>query len=48
MELHIYDFHLNFQFGRTEIIWNNLNPNFVKKFVLEYYFEEQQKLRFEV
>ena len=37
-----------FQFGRTEIIWNNLNPDFVKKFVLQYYFEQSQKLKFEV
>ena len=36
------------QFGRTEVIWNNLNPSFVKKFVLEYFFEESQKLRFDV
>jgi len=34
--------------GRTEIVWNNLNPNFVKKFVIDYFFEEAQKLRFEV
>ncbi|KAI0220493.1 Copine-8 [Lamellibrachia satsuma] len=34
------------QLDCTEIIWNNLNPDFVKKFVLEYYFEEQQKLKF--
>lgn len=25
--------------GRTEIIWDNLNPKFVKSFVLDYYFE---------
>lgn len=37
-----------FQFGRTEVIWNNLNPDFVKKFVMQYYFEQSQKLRFEV
>ncbi len=36
------------EFGRTEIVWNNLNPNWVKKFVMNYYFEEAQKLRFEV
>ena len=40
--------HLLFQFGRTEIIWNNLNPDFVKKFVLQYFFEQLQKLKFEV
>ncbi|XP_005099340.1 copine-8 isoform X1 [Aplysia californica] len=36
------------EFGRTEIIWNNLNPDFVKKFVMQYYFEQSQKLKFEV
>ncbi|RUS84077.1 hypothetical protein EGW08_008189 [Elysia chlorotica] len=36
------------ELGRTEIIWNNLNPDFVKKFVMQYYFEESQKLKFEV
>ncbi|XP_060079148.1 copine-8-like [Ylistrum balloti] len=36
------------EFGRTEIIWNNLNPDFVKKFVLHYYFEQSQKLKFEI
>lgn len=36
------------EIGRTEVILNNLNPEFVKKFVLTYYFEERQKLRFEI
>ncbi|ELT95706.1 hypothetical protein CAPTEDRAFT_3259 [Capitella teleta] len=40
-------FRNQIQFGRTEVIWNNLNPNFVKKFLIEYYFEESQKLKFE-
>lgn len=34
--------------GRTELIWNNLNPVFVKKLVIEYFFEESQYLKFEV
>lgn len=34
--------------GRTEVIWNTLNPDFVKKFVLDYFFEESQKLKFEL
>lgn len=34
--------------GRTEVIMNNLNPDFVKTFVLHYFFEEVQKLKFEV
>ncbi|XP_052779910.1 copine-8-like isoform X2 [Mya arenaria] len=36
------------EFGRTEVIWNNLNPDFVKKFVMQYCFEQSQKLKFEV
>ncbi|XP_064632311.1 copine-8-like isoform X2 [Lineus longissimus] len=36
------------EFGRTEIIWDNLNPVFIKKFVMDYFFEESQKLKFEV
>lgn len=34
------------EIGRTEIIWNNLNPNWVKRFRLDYYFEEVQYLKF--
>ena len=33
---------------RTEIIWDNLNPEFNKKFVLDYHFEIHQMLRFSV
>ncbi|XP_060598331.1 copine-8-like isoform X1 [Ruditapes philippinarum] len=36
------------EFGRTEVIWNNLNPDFVKKFVMHYFFEQSQKLKLEV
>ncbi|XP_038067403.1 copine-8-like isoform X2 [Patiria miniata] len=36
------------EFGRTEVIWNNLNPKFVKKFVIDYFFEEKQILKFEL
>ncbi|CAH3027275.1 unnamed protein product [Porites evermanni] len=36
------------EFGRTEHIMNNLNPDFVTTFVIHYFFEEMQKLRFEV
>ncbi|XP_032242056.1 copine-8 isoform X2 [Nematostella vectensis] len=36
------------EFGRTEVIMNNLNPDFVKKFTIHYFFEEIQKLRFQV
>lgn len=36
------------EFGRTEHIMNTLNPDFVKTFTIHYFFEEMQKLRFEV
>ncbi|XP_039211094.1 copine-9 isoform X2 [Crotalus tigris] len=36
------------EFGRTEVIDNTLNPDFVRKFVLDYYFEEKQNLRFDI
>uniref|UniRef100_A0A672M5C4 Copine family member 9 n=1 Tax=Sinocyclocheilus grahami TaxID=75366 RepID=A0A672M5C4_SINGR len=36
------------QSGRTEVIDNTLNPDFVRKFVLDYFFEEKQNLRFDV
>ncbi|KAK0064073.1 copine-8 [Biomphalaria pfeifferi] len=36
------------ELGRTEVVWNNLNPDFVKKFTLQYFFEQSQKLKFEV
>uniref|UniRef100_A0A8C7DAW0 Copine family member 9 n=2 Tax=Oncorhynchus TaxID=8016 RepID=A0A8C7DAW0_ONCKI len=36
------------EFGRTEVIDNTLNPNFVRKFFLDFFFEEKQNLRFDV
>lgn len=36
------------QLDRTEVIKSNLHPVFAKVFTLDYYFEEVQKLRFEV
>ncbi|KAK6303174.1 hypothetical protein J4Q44_G00256280 [Coregonus suidteri] len=36
------------EFGRTEMIDNTLNPNFVRKFFLDFFFEEKQNLRFDV
>jgi hypothetical protein len=33
---------------RTETIDNNLNPNFSKTFIVEYVFEKQQHIKFEV
>uniref|UniRef100_A0A6Q2Y2E5 C2 domain-containing protein n=1 Tax=Esox lucius TaxID=8010 RepID=A0A6Q2Y2E5_ESOLU len=35
------------EFGRTEVIDNTLNPEFVRKFILDYFFEERQNLRFD-
>ncbi|KAM8881472.1 copine-3-like isoform 1-T1 [Synchiropus picturatus] len=34
--------------GRTEVLQNCLNPKFSKTFIIDYYFEMVQKLRFEV
>ncbi|KAM4719143.1 copine-3-like isoform 2-T2 [Anableps anableps] len=35
-----------YEFGRTEMILNCLNPKFARKFVIDYYFEMVQKLKF--
>ncbi|CAN9506504.1 unnamed protein product [Ophioblennius macclurei] len=35
-----------YEFGRTEMILNCLSPKFAKKFVLDYYFEMVQSLKF--
>uniref|UniRef100_A0AAR2KGK0 C2 domain-containing protein n=1 Tax=Pygocentrus nattereri TaxID=42514 RepID=A0AAR2KGK0_PYGNA len=32
----------------TEVIDNTLNPEFVRKFILDYFFEERQNLRFDL
>mmetsp|Transcript_807 Transcript_807/g.1443 ORF Transcript_807/g.1443 Transcript_807/m.1443 type:complete len:131 (-) Transcript_807:57-449(-) len=34
--------------GQTEIIKNNLDPDFKESFTLSYYFEKQQLIKFEV
>ncbi len=36
------------EYERTEMIKNTLNPDFVKKFILTYFFEECQRLKFEI
>uniref|UniRef100_A0A8C8IYX9 Copine VIII n=1 Tax=Oncorhynchus tshawytscha TaxID=74940 RepID=A0A8C8IYX9_ONCTS len=36
------------EFSRTEVIDNTLNPDFVRKFLLDYFFEERQNLRFDL
>uniref|UniRef100_A0A674CS27 Copine Va n=1 Tax=Salmo trutta TaxID=8032 RepID=A0A674CS27_SALTR len=35
------------EFGRTEVIDNTLDPDFVRKYILDYFFEEKQNLRFD-
>ncbi|XP_071174493.1 copine-8-like isoform X2 [Mytilus edulis] len=37
-----------YEFGRTEMIKDSLNPDFVKKFMMNFMFEESQKLKFEI
>jgi len=32
--------------GKTEMILNNLNPDFTKTFMLDYYFEKEQIIKF--
>uniref|UniRef100_A0A8C9T8T7 Copine 5 n=1 Tax=Scleropages formosus TaxID=113540 RepID=A0A8C9T8T7_SCLFO len=39
---------LQTSFGRTEVIDNTLNPDFVQKYILDYFFEEKQNLRFDL
>jgi len=34
--------------GKTEIISNNLNPDFTTFFTLDYSFEKQQKVKFTI
>lgn len=34
------------QVGRTERVENSLNPNFSKAILVDYFFEELQKLKF--
>ena len=38
--------HVLLQVGRTEVIKDTLEPNFVKKFFIDYFFEERQLLTF--
>lgn len=37
-----------YEIGRTEMIADDLNPKFAKKILMQYHFEQIQKLRFEV
>ncbi len=36
------------EIGRTEVIYDNHFPKFTKQFRLDYFFEEEQILRFDV
>ncbi|XP_076469076.1 copine-8-like [Babylonia areolata] len=36
------------EIGRTEMIKDTLDPNFVKKFIVDYFFEERQMLTFSI
>ena len=42
------DIIIFFQIGRTEMIKDCLDPEFVRKFIVDYFFEESQKLKFEL
>lgn len=37
-----------YEFGRTEVIKDNLNPNFYKTFQVDFIFEVQQHIKFDV
>lgn len=39
---------VHLQVGRTEVVRSSLHPVFSKVFTVDYYFEEVQRLRFEV
>ncbi|KAK5985776.1 Nicotinic receptor-associated protein 1 [Trichostrongylus colubriformis] len=34
--------------GRTEVVWDSLDPEFVRKIPCDFFFEERQKLKFEI
>lgn len=36
------------QIGQTEVIHNNLNPDFTKHFTVDYFFEKEQFVKFDV
>ena len=37
-----------YKIGETEVKDNNLNPDFSTSFVIDYYFEKVQHIRFDV
>ena len=36
------------EIGRTETIMDNLNPDFVKSYTVDYFFKKQQNIKFEM
>ena len=40
--------HGYIELGRTEIVKDDLNPNFIKGFQIEYKFEERQIIKFDI
>uniref|UniRef100_A0A674JEX4 Copine 8 n=1 Tax=Terrapene triunguis TaxID=2587831 RepID=A0A674JEX4_9SAUR len=48
VELSVSSITFLLQFGRTEVIDNTLNPDFVRKFIMDYFFEERENLRFDL
>ncbi|KAK6045961.1 hypothetical protein COOONC_16532 [Cooperia oncophora] len=34
--------------GHTEVVWNSLDPEFARKIPCDYFFEERQKMKFEI
>ncbi|CAG7690003.1 unnamed protein product, partial [Allacma fusca] len=36
------------EYMRTEVVWDNLNPEFATKVKIDYRFEEEQLIRFVV
>ena len=41
-------YYIRYEAGRTESIRDNLNPEWATKIEIDYFFEEEQKLRIEV
>ncbi|XP_028392485.1 copine-3-like isoform X2 [Dendronephthya gigantea] len=46
--VHLFSGNQWIEVGRTEQIKDNLNPNFAKSIIVDYHFEELQKLKFSV
>lgn len=46
--MYIWDGKIWSEFARTEVVWNNLNPEWVQFFTVMYVFEMRQPLKFRV